>query len=63
MPGTKAFRFWLRRQAQEDSPMPVVEDMDNIDASYTTNIPHAVDFFFDLDVRIRIPPSAASAAG
>ena len=23
--------------------------MDNIDASYTTNIPHAVDFFFDLD--------------
>ena len=48
MPGTKAFRFGYGGKLKK-IPMPVVEDMDNIDASYTTNIPHAVDFFFDLD--------------
>lgn len=48
IPGTKAFRFGYGGKLKK-IPMPVVEDMDNIDASYTTNIPHAVDFFFDLD--------------
>ena len=47
-PGSRAFRFGYGGKLKK-IPMPRVEDMGDIDASYTTQIPHAVDFFFDLD--------------
>ena len=48
VPSQKAFRFGYGDKLTKVNT-PVVLDMDNIDVSYTTNIPHAVDFFFDLD--------------
>ncbi|MGN0741469.1 MAG: DUF5107 domain-containing protein, partial [Candidatus Fimadaptatus sp.] len=47
-PGTKSYRFGYGGKLKKIQ-MPNVADMDGIDVSYTTNIPHAVDFFFDLD--------------
>lgn len=45
VPGTKAFRFGYGGNLKK-IPVP---QMDGMDVSYTMQLPHAMDFFFDLD--------------